>query len=30
MMLNTQDTNSAEHIQFIQNTVAKMPIAGGR
>lgn len=23
MMLNTQDTNSAEHIQFIQNTVAK-------
>ena len=23
MMLNTQDTNSAEHIQFIQDTVAK-------
>lgn len=23
MMLNTQDANSAEHIQFIQNTVAK-------
>lgn len=23
MMLNTQDTNTAEHIEFIQNTVAK-------
>ncbi len=23
MMLNTQDTNSAEHIEFIENTVAK-------
>lgn len=25
MMLNTQDTNSAEHIEFIQNTISKNP-----
>lgn len=25
IMLNTQDTNSAEHIEFIQNTISKNP-----